>query len=122
MRSASERIRTSARKNRDRARLLQPKEEIICGIHGPRPLAFACGHIAQALLDGTTAGFVIAPEDPAEAYPLAWCDGCEERIGEIGWRQWLDGAADFKMLCAECYLEARDVARDAGLYRDLSTS
>jgi hypothetical protein len=95
----------------------QSKEEVVCGVHGPRPLAFACVHIAEGLLNGTTAGFVIAPEDPTEPYPLAWCDGCERRIGELGWRQWLDGASDFKMLCADCYLEARDLARAVGLYR-----
>ena len=100
----------------------QPKEDVICGIHGQRQLTFACVHIAQGLLGGTTAGFVIAPEDGAEAYPLAWCDDYERRIGELGWRQWLDGASDFKMLCSDCYLEARNLAQAAGRYRNLSAS
>ena len=98
---------------------MQDQGQIQCDAHGPQPISFACTHIAHGLLDGTSPGFVIAPEEPAEAYPLAWCAQCERLIGEAGWRRWLDELADFKMLCAACYLEARDLARDAGTFRDL---
>ena len=94
-------------------------EQVLCDAHGRQPTGLACTHIAHGLLDGTTPGFVIAPEEPAEAYPPAWCADCERTIGEVGWKHWLHELADFKMLCAVCYLEARDVARDAGAFRDL---
>lgn len=94
-------------------------EDIDCDTHGRQPISFACTHIAHGLLAGTTPGFVIAPEDPAEGYPLAWCAECEVRIGAIGWQRWLDESADFNLLCAACYLEARDLAREAGSFTDL---
>jgi len=94
-------------------------EQIRCDAHGEQPMSFACTHIAHGLLNGTTPGFIIAPEEPAEAYPLAWCTDCENVVGNVGWRHWLDELADFKMLCGVCYLEARDLARDAGTFRTL---
>ena len=98
---------------------MQGAEDIQCDAHGLQPMSFACIHIANGLLAGSTPGFVIAPEEPVEVYPLAWCAECENTIGKVGWRRWLDELADFKMLCAVCYLEARDLAGDAGLFRDL---
>jgi hypothetical protein len=93
-------------------------EQIDCGIHGLQPLAIACGHIAQGLLDGATPGFVCYPEG-GEAYPLAWCDACEVAVEAMGgdWNKEAASRADFKMLCASCYLEARDLASDGGRLR-----
>jgi hypothetical protein len=94
-------------------------DQVQCNAHGRQPISFACTHIAHGLLTGTTPGFVIAPEESAEAYPLAWCSDCEAKIGEVGWKPWVDEWAEFKLLCGVCYLEARDLARDAGSFREL---
>ena len=93
-------------------------EQIDCGIHGMQPLTFACTHIAHGLLDGTTSGFVSYPE-VGEAYPLAWCEECEVIASQLedGWTDDFRRQSDFKMLCASCYLEGRDLARDAGRLR-----
>jgi hypothetical protein len=91
-----------------------------CGVHGTQPIAFACTHIAHGLLDGTTAGFVIAPEG-GEPLPLAWCDACEDMVVGLG-GNWTEGASDraaFKLLCAACYGEAKGLAIAANRFRNL---
>ena len=93
-------------------------EQIDCGIHGRQPLTFACIHIAEGLLSGNTPGFVCYPGQ-GEAYPLGWCDTCEAMVEAMGgdWTEEARDRAGFKMLCASCYLEARDLARDGGRLR-----
>lgn len=93
-------------------------EQIDCGIHGRQPLTLACIHIADGLLSGTTPGFVCYPE-PGEAYPLGWCEACEAMVEAKGgdWTPEASALAEFKMLCASCYVEARDLARDGGRLR-----
>lgn len=95
-------------------------ETVECGVHGRRPISFACTHIAHGLLDGSTPGFVIAPEDD-HPLPLAWCDACETMVDELGgnWSEEASLRADFKMLCAECYGEAKGIAIVAGRFRNI---
>jgi len=95
-------------------------ETIDCGIHGRQEIAFACTHIAHGLLDGTTPGFVIAPE-ANEPLPFAWCDACETMVDQLGgnWGKEASERADWKMLCAACYNEAKGLAVVANRYRDI---
>ena len=95
-----------------------------CERHGHRRISFACTHIAQGLLDGTTPGFVIVAET-GELLPLAWCDACEIMISEEG-GSWendeLRSRADFKLLCEDCYAEAKGMAISANRFRNLRSN
>jgi hypothetical protein len=96
-------------------------EEVIdCSIHGQQEIAFACTHIAHGLLDGSTPGFVVAPEGN-EPPPMAWCDACEVMVDRLGgdWGVEAFERADWKMLCAECYSEAKGLAVVANRYRNI---
>ena len=96
-------------------------ELVDCDSHGQRPITFVCTHIAHALVEGNPSSFLIAPEGP-DPYPLAWCDACDEMVVELGgrWTPEASDCAEFKLLCASCYVEARELARIAGLFRDLT--
>ena len=99
-------------------------EEIIdCGVHGRQPIAFACAHIAHGLLDGTTPGFVIAPEGD-ESLPNAWCDQCDLMVESLGgdWGGEASERADFKILCAACYGEAKGIAVAANRFHNIRGS
>src|SRR5687768_10697703 len=94
-----------------------------CRLHGRQPVAVACTHIAYGLLDGTTPGFVIAPEG-GEALPNAWCDACETMVESLGgdWGGEASERADFKILCAGCYGEAKGIAISANRFRNIRGS
>jgi hypothetical protein len=87
-------------------------ETVNCGIHGPQPFSFVCTHIAHGLLGETSPGFIYTP-DPNEDYPVAWCEGCEMVFSAMS-DNWITEfekqQADYKLLCALCYQEARDLA------------
>jgi hypothetical protein len=95
-------------------------ETVDCGVHGRQSISFVCTHIAHGLLDGTTPGFVIAPEDD-HLLPLGWCDQCEAMVQELGgdWNDEATRRAEFKLLCALCYVEAKGIAISAGRFRNL---
>ncbi len=91
-----------------------------CGLHGPgRRISFVCTHIAHGLLDGTSPGFVVDPEE-GETLPIGWCDSCDPaaRTRSGDWETF-KAAADFKMLCEDCYAEARGLAIDTNCFRNL---
>lgn len=98
-------------------------ETVDCGLHGTQPISFVCTHIAHGLLDGSTPGFIIAPEDD-HPLPLAWCDHCETMVDSVGgdWSEEASERADFKLLCAGCYAEAKGIALVAGRFRNLRGS
>ena len=91
-----------------------------CGIHGRQRMTIACTHIAHGLLDGTTPGFVIAPEGD-EPLPNAWCDECEIMVDCLGgdWSEEASERAEFKILCAACYGEAKGIAISANRFRNI---
>jgi len=99
---------------------MNPDETIDCGVHGRQPISFVCTHIAHDLLDGTTPGFVVAPEDD-QLLPLGWCDECEAMVQQLGgdWKDEATERAEFKLLCALCYVEAKGIAISANRFRDL---
>jgi hypothetical protein len=91
-----------------------------CDVHGRQEMAIACTHIAHGLLDGTTPGFVIAPEGEV-ALPNAWCDECEAMVEDLGgdWSEEASERAGFKILCAGCYGEAKGIAISANRFRNI---
>ena len=96
-------------------------EELIdCSVHGRREITFACTHIAHGLLDGTSPGFVVAPEGN-EPNPMAWCDECEVMVVQSGgnWGEEASDRAEWKMLRAGCYTEAKGLAIVANRYRNI---
>ena len=96
-------------------------ETVDCGVHGRQAISFVCTHIAHGLLDATTPGFVVAPKDD-HSLPLGWCDECEAMVQQLGgdWSDEAAGRAEFKLLCALCYVEAKGIAISAGRFRNLS--
>ena len=103
---------------------MEPDEPLVdCGIHGRQRMAIACTQIAHGLLDGTTPGFVIAPEAD-EPLPNAWCDQCEVMVDSLGgdWGGQASDGADFKILCAACYGEAKGIAISANRFRNIRGS
>jgi hypothetical protein len=99
---------------------MNPDETVDCGVHGRQAISFVCTHIAHGLRDGTTPGFVVAPEDD-HPLPLGWCDECEAMVQGLG-GDWSDEAAEraeFKLLCALGYVEAKGIAISAGRFRNL---
>jgi hypothetical protein len=100
---------------------MDANETVDCPAHGRQAVSFVCNHIARELPDGTTPGFVVAPEDD-HPLPLGWCDECEAMVQSLG-GDWIDEAterAEFKLLCASCYVEAKGIAISAGRFRNLS--
>ena len=84
---------------------------IECSTHGFQPEAFVCQHIAQSLISGKPVGFHWAA-DSEQDFPDAWCSDCHERFERSGF-EWEGDAAehlDAKLLCARCYLQAREMA------------
>jgi len=82
-----------------------------CIKHGKQGFGIACVHIAIAVDSGEKVGLFTSP-DPEMARPFAWCNACEIYLNEHGkdMRQ-LAPFADFKILCAKCWDEAK-AARD----------
>lgn len=93
-----------------------------CELHGEgRRISFVCTHIAHGLRDGTSPGFVVVP-DVGESLPLAWCDSCETYVttqGDGTWSEELRGEAGFRLLCEDCYGEAKGLAITANRFRNL---
>jgi hypothetical protein len=82
---------------------------IACDTHGPsRRAAFVCQH----LLGGSNLGFHEEIEsnrlsEPEDDY-WAWCDACENVwLKEEAWTDTLKEFADMKVVCEECYYEAK---------------
>ncbi|MBC7174382.1 MAG: hypothetical protein H5U40_18190 [Polyangiaceae bacterium] len=79
-----------------------------CGLHGRQGIALACVHVARAIDSGERVGFYWS-SDTDLGRPDAWCASCEAKLVA------LEGAdatswfreADFKILCVECWDEAK---------------
>jgi hypothetical protein len=102
---------------------MEREPTVDCELHGKdRRISFACTHIAEGLVDGVSPGFVVIPE-PGESLPLAWCEACEAYVtaeGQGNWTEELRGEADFKLLCEDCYAEAKGLAISSNRFRNLA--
>lgn len=84
-------------------------KRVVCGRHGETQPTFTCRHVAS----GVACGFHAGVDDPAERWPDAWCDLCEEALQAAGgeWNAESEAQAAIKLLCTHCYEEARDLNR-----------
>ncbi len=86
-----------------------------CFKHGMQEQTFVCVHIVESLSQDASPGFVCYP-GPDDAFPDAWCNVCESRLNANGgeWTRELEQRADISLLCASCYVSARDLAESDG--------
>ena len=83
-----------------------------CSRHGAQGFGIACIHVAKAVDSGERVGFFWSP-DPEMARPFAWCAMCERYLDQHGGDlRELAKVADFKLLCALCWDEAKAVLYD----------
>jgi hypothetical protein len=82
--------------------------EADCPRHGRQGIGLVCTHIAHAMDTGANVGFFWG-DDVDTARPDAWCSECERSLVALqggsseGWFV----AAEFKVLCAACWDEAK---------------
>jgi len=79
-----------------------------CPRHGTQGFGILCIHVAKAIDTGENVGFFWA-EDEEMARPFAWCAACEQYHLQHGDFKLLAGVADFKVICAKCWDEAKYV-------------
>jgi hypothetical protein len=87
-----------------------------CDVHGPKPEAFVCSHIAEGLFSRTSPGFIAFP-GPDMDFPDAWCPACEGYKQEHGgeWTEENTPPGFFRLICSSCYDDAQGLAADAGV-------
>lgn len=88
-----------------------PEREVECSAHGPQPATFVCQHIAATLLTKVPVGFHWS-RDSEQRYPDACCNACGDRFDAAGgeWVGEAEAQLGAKLLCAQCYLQARRLA------------
>jgi hypothetical protein len=87
-------------------------ELVSCGRHGARPAAFVCRHVLESLRTGARVGFH-TPGD-AEDDDQGWCGACERvRAREGEWNERSEAVADIRLLCLDCFHQARELNRGA---------
>lgn len=84
-------------------------EKVLCDEHGSKDMSFTCIHIAMALDEKEKVGFYYS-EVQDDLPQIAWCGECEQWLLDNGeeWTDVFQAKADFKMLCADCFDEARN--------------
>jgi hypothetical protein len=84
-----------------------------CSKHGVRGIGLVCTHVAHAIDSGAEVGFFWG-DDTDTARPDAWCAACERKLvalaGASSERWFVE--AEFKILCASCWDEAKWVLYD----------
>lgn len=85
-------------------------EKVLCGQHGSKDMSFACIHIAMAIDKKEKVGFFYS-EAEEDLPQIAWCGSCEQWLLDNGeeWNDAFETLADFKILCADCYDEAKEI-------------
>jgi hypothetical protein len=84
-------------------------EKVLCEQHGSKDMSFTCIHIAMAIDQKEKVGFFYS-EAEEDLPQIAWCDSCEQYLLDNG-EEWTDNfqaLADFKMLCSDCFEEAKN--------------
>lgn len=84
-------------------------EKILCEQHGSKDMAFTCIHIAMAIDNRAKVGFFYS-EAEEDLPQIAWCRACEQWLLDNGeeWTDVFQANADFKMLCSDCFDEAKN--------------
>jgi hypothetical protein len=84
---------------------MSDSELIECDEHGETPCTFACQHLTF----GVACGYHASVTNPADKWPDAWCDLCEDAVQATG-GEWTDESqkvANIKLMCTHCYDAAR---------------
>lgn len=83
---------------------------VLCEMHGKKDMSFACIHIAMAIDEKEKVGFYYS-EAEEDLPQIAWCESCEQWLLDNGeeWTDVFQANADFKMLCADCFDEAKEI-------------
>jgi hypothetical protein len=84
-----------------------------CPKHGVHDIGLVCRHVAYAIDSGEQVGFFWG-DDTDTARPDAWCLACEQALLALkgaSSAEWFV-KADFKILCASCWDEAKRVLYD----------
>jgi hypothetical protein len=92
-----------------RNRSIKMIEKVLCEQHGSKDMSFTCIHIAMAIDQKEKVGFFYS-EAEEDLPQIAWCDSCEQYLLDNG-EEWTDNfqaLADFKMLCSDCFEEAKN--------------
>jgi hypothetical protein len=84
-------------------------EKILCETHGSKDMSFSCIHIAIAIDSKEKTGFFYS-EAEEDLPQIAWCAECEQYLLDNGeeWTDAFQALADFKMLCSDCFEEAKN--------------
>jgi hypothetical protein len=79
-----------------------------CDRHGLQEETFVCQHIVAGLRAGIRVGFWWSTERET-VRPDAWCTECNRKVAETGgdWTPEAEALARPKILCGECYDDAR---------------
>ncbi len=85
-------------------------EKVICELHGSKDMSFACIHLAMAINQKEKVGFFYS-EAEEDLPQIAWCGSCEQWLLDNGeeWNEAFETLADFKILCSDCYDEAKEI-------------
>lgn len=83
---------------------------MVCKNHGTPPEAFLCQHLMRTLNTGVAVGFHW-PAVASGPTPDAWCNECEAARVDAG-GDWTDEVLEnvgIRLVCASCYLRAKQV-------------
>lgn len=85
-----------------------------CPRHGSQGIGLVCIHVARAIDSRASVGFFWG-DDTDLARPDAWCADCEQALIALNGASSADWfkAADFKILCAACWDEAKKILYDS---------
>ena len=85
-------------------------EKVVCEMHGTKNMSFSCIHIAMAIDQKEKVGFFYS-EAEEDLPQIAWCGACEQWLLDNGeeWNDAFEAKADFKILCADCFDEAKPI-------------
>ena len=85
-----------------------------CKTHGAQAETLICQHIFESLRTRVAVGFFWASSDD-NPRPDAWCAVCHERLVAAGgdWTEALAQQMGFRLLCAGCYDQAKQIWLDA---------
>ena len=85
-------------------------EKVVCETHGTKEMSFSCIHIAMAIDQKEKVGFFYC-EAEEDLPQIAWCGACEQWLLDNGeeWNDAFEAKADFKILCADCFDEAKAI-------------
>ena len=84
-------------------------EKVMCEQHGSKDMSFTCIHLAMAIDQKEKVGFFYS-EAEEDLPQIAWCGSCEQYLLDNGeeWTKTFQTLADFKMLCVDCFDEAKN--------------